>query len=65
MKEKPRIINGAQPEAGLQYHAWPKPEEHLWTSWMLNTSREGATPPTEHRTCLHPACHAVEVRTTK
>lgn len=62
---KDTVIDGAQPSAGLQYHSWPKPEEHLWSRWMANTVRKvGADPkpPTEYRTCEHPKCNAVEVR---
>jgi hypothetical protein len=55
-------INGAQPKQGLEVHSWPDPDEHLWGDWMLNTSREGPTPATFYRVCLHPTCDGVEVK---
>lgn len=58
----PKIIDGAEPDPGLSTHDWPKPGEHLWSGWRLNTSRDGAKPATKYRICLHPKCNATEVR---
>lgn len=65
MGKKDNTIDGAVPRAGLQHHAWPAPEEHLWSNWRSNTPRrvgENPKPPTEYRLCTHPRCNAVEVR---
>lgn len=61
MREKPRIINGAEPRKGLHTHEWPAPGEHLWSDWMPNTGVKPGMKATNWRKCLHPACDAVEV----
>lgn len=38
----------------LQFHGWPKPEEHLWSEWRTFSKTE------YYRTCVHPNCSASE-----
>lgn len=43
-------------------HNWPENMEHLYDNWTLNTPREGTTPPTQSRRCIHPKCKHFETR---
>jgi hypothetical protein len=44
------------PTTGID-HDWPiDPDEHVWGKWMSKSRT------VEYRTCVHPACSAVETR---
>lgn len=45
-----------------EHPPWPKPGEHLWSEWRAKTPLPNAT---QYRVCLHPHCHAEEVRKWK
>jgi hypothetical protein len=59
--KKEHVIDGVQSKPGLQFHAWPAPDEHLWGPWHPNTDRKGAQKATKYRSCLHSKCNAAEV----
>jgi hypothetical protein len=49
------VTDEKQPE----HPEWPPQGEHLWGAWMNKT---GLPKPVQYRTCVHPACKAVDER---
>ena len=47
----------------LSEHMWPANDgDHVWSPWKSLRGREGTSPATQYRTCVHPSCGATEER---